>query len=211
MLGSPQTAIAGGTGMGGTMTDSKGTPGDETEVASRAVSKSELFFGFLKIGLLGFGGIAPWARRVIVEERQWVTDKEFAAILGVGQILPGPNTMNAAVMLGDRFQGVTGVLLCLVGQMLMPLVIVTSLAVVYQRFAAIPEVRAALIGAAAGAAGLVLGTALKMTQKIKPSPLALVVAVIPFVAIGLLDWPLVPVVVTMVPLSIALAAVERRA
>lgn len=211
MLGSPLTAIADGTGMGGTMTDSKGTPGDESEGASRAVSKSELFFGFLKIGLLGFGGIAPWARRVIVEERQWVTDKEFAAILGVGQILPGPNTMNAAVMLGDRFQGVSGVLLCLVGQMVMPLVIVTSLAVVYQRFASIPEVRAALIGAAAGAAGLVLGTALKMTQKIKPSPLALVVAVIPFVAIGLLDRPLVPVVVTMVPLSIALTAVERRA
>jgi hypothetical protein len=50
-----------------------------------------------------------------------------------------------------------------------------------------------------------------MTQKIKPSRLGLLVAVIPFVAIGLLDWPLVPVVVSMVPLSIALAAVERRA
>jgi chromate transporter len=197
--------------MGGTMTDSEVSPGHQGEGAPRAVSKRELFFGFLKIGLLGFGGIAPWARHVIVEERQWVTDKEFAAILGVGQILPGPNTMNAAVMLGDRFQGITGVWLCLVGQMVMPLVIVTSLAVVYQRFASIPEVRAALIGAAAGAAGLVLGTALKMTQKIKPSPLALVVAVIPFVAIGLLEWPLVPVVITMVPLSIALAAAERRA
>jgi chromate transporter len=193
------------------MTDSKASADHQGERASRAVSKSELFIGFLKIGLLGFGGIAPWARHVIVEERQWVTDKEFAAILGVGQILPGPNTMNAAVMLGDRFQGVTGVLLCLVGQMVMPLVIVTSLALVYQRFASVPEVRAALIGAAAAAAGLVLGTALKMTQKIRPSPLALLVAVVPFVAIGLLDWPLVPVVITMVPLSIALAAVERRA
>jgi chromate transporter len=197
--------------MGETMTESTGSPEHQGESALRAVSKRELFFGFLKIGLLGFGGIAPWARHVIVEERRWVTDQEFAAILGVGQILPGPNTMNAAVMLGDRFQGVIGVLLCLVGQMVMPLVIVMSLAVVYQRFASIPEVRAALIGAAAGAAGLVLGTALKMTQKIKPSPLALVVAVIPFVAIGLLDWPLVPVVVTMVPLSIALASLERRA
>jgi chromate transporter len=193
------------------MTDSKASADHQGERASRAVSKSELFFGFLKIGLLGFGGIAPWARHVIVEERQWVTDKEFAAILGVGQILPGPNTMNAAVMLGDRFQGVTGVLLCLVGQMVMPLVIVTSLALVYQRFASVPEVRAALIGAAAAAAGLVLGTALKMTQKIEPSPLALLVTVVPFVAIGLLDWPLVPVVITTVPLSIVLAAVERRA
>src|SRR3984885_4896518 len=98
----------------------------------RVVSKRELFLGFLKIGLLGFGGIAPWARHVIVEEKRWVTDKEFAAILGIGQILPGPNTMNASVMLGDRFQGIPGVLLCLAGQMAMPLVIVTSLAVTYE-------------------------------------------------------------------------------
>src|ERR1700755_2742534 len=69
----------------------------EQSADSGEVSKAELFFGFLKIGMLGFGGIAPWARHVIVEERRWLTEKEFAAILGVGQILPGPNTMNASV------------------------------------------------------------------------------------------------------------------
>jgi chromate transporter len=177
----------------------------------RVVSKQELFFGFLKIGLLGFGGIAPWARHVIVEEKRWVTDKEFAAILGIGQILPGPNTMNASVILGDRFQGVTGVLVCLLGQMAMPLVIVTGLALVYERFASVPEVRAALVGAAAGAAGLVLGTALKMIQKIRPSALAILMAIIVLVAIGVLEWPLVPVVFVVVPLSIAAASLERRA
>lgn len=178
--------------------------------SARSVSKQELFLGFLKIGLLGFGGIAPWARHVIVEERRWVTEKEFAAILGIGQILPGPNTMNAAVIIGDRFQGVAGVLLCLLGQMAIPLVIVTSLAVVYERFAGIPEVKAALMGAAAGAAGLVAGTALKMIQKIRPKPLACVVVALAFVAIGLLSYPLVPVVVVLVPLSIAINALEHR-
>ena len=184
---------------------------NQGEEAGRSVSKRELFLGFLKIGLLGFGGIAPWARHVIIEERRWLTDKEFAAILGIGQILPGPNTMNASVMIGDRFQGIPGVLVCLLGQMAMPLVIVTSLAVVYQRFADVPEVRVAVIGAAAGAAGLVLGTALKMAQKIKPTPLSLLVGAIAFAAIGLLQWPLVPVVAVLVPLSVAAAAMERRA
>jgi chromate transporter len=177
----------------------------------RVVSKQELFFGFLKIGLLGFGGIAPWARHVIVEEKRWVTDKEFAAILGIGQILPGPNTMNASVMIGDRFQGVAGVLVCLLGQMAMPLVIITGLALVYERYASVPEVRAALVGAAAGAAGLVLGTAVKMIQKIRPSALAILMAIIVLVAIGVLEWPLVPVVFVVVPLSIAAASLERRA
>src|ERR1017187_6305360 len=110
-------------------------PEDQHEEGRRTVSKTKLFLGFLKIGLLGFGGIAPWARHVIIEERRWLTEKEFAAILGIGQILPGPNTMNASVMIGDRFQGVGGVLACLLGKMAMPLVIITSLAVVYQRYA----------------------------------------------------------------------------
>jgi chromate transporter len=181
------------------------------DAPARTVSKADLFLGFLKIGLLGFGGIAPWARHVIIEERRWLTEKEFAEILGVGQVLPGPNTMNAAVMIGDRFQGVAGVLLCLLGQMAMPLVIVTSLAVVYERFAAVPEVHAALIGAAAGAAGLVLGTALKMTRRLKPTLIALLFLGAAFVVIGLLEWPLVPVVLVLVPLSIVAARMERRA
>jgi chromate transporter len=193
------------------MSNANASEEEPVEQSRQTVSKSELFFGFLKIGLLGFGGIAPWARHVIIEERRWLTEKEFAAILGIGQILPGPNTMNASVMIGDRFQGITGALLCLLGQMAMPLVIITSLAVVYQRYASVPEVKAALIGAAAGAAGLVLGTALKMAQKIKLTPLGLLVGLMAFGSIGLFEWPLVPVVVVLVPLGVAAAAWERRA
>jgi chromate transporter len=181
------------------------------EDAAKTVSKLDLFLGFLKIGLIGFGGIAPWARHVIIEERRWLTDQEYAAILGIGQILPGPNTMNAAVLIGDRFQGVAGVLLCLAGQMAMPLVIVTSLAVVYEHFSAVPDVKAALAGAAASAAGLVMGTALKMARKIRLTRLALLVAIMGVVAIGLLAWPLVPVVLMLVTLGIVAAALERRA
>ncbi|HEY4252091.1 MAG TPA: chromate transporter [Roseomonas sp.] len=187
----------------------RGTAGPDA-VAGR-VGKAELFLGFLKIGMLGFGGIAPWARHVIIEERRWLSEKEFAAILGIGQILPGPNTMNAAVIIGDRFQGIAGVLLCLLGQMAAPLVIVTALATIYERFASVPEVGSALVGAAAGAAGLVLGTAAKMAWKIRPAPPSLLVAAGGFVAVGLLEWPLVPVVAALVPLGIAAAALERRA
>jgi chromate transporter len=187
------------------------SPDNKVSASARNVSKRELFLGFLKIGLLGFGGVAPWARHVIIEERRWLTDREFAAILGIGQVLPGPNTLNAAVIIGNRFQGVAGVLLCLLGQMAMPIVIVVALAAVDDRFAAVPEVRAGLAGAAAGAAGLVLGTGLKMIQRIRPTPLASLVGALGFSAIGVLGWPLVPVVAVLVPLGIAAAVLERRA
>jgi len=177
----------------------------------RIVTRAELFLGFLKIGMLGFGGIAPWARHIIVEERRWLTETEFAAVLGIGQVLPGPNTMNAAVIIGDRFQGLVGALLCVVGQLLVPLVIVTALGAAYLHFAGVPAVHALVAGAAAGAAGLVMGTAVKMARNIRPKPFALGIAAAGFVAIGIMEWPLVPVVAVLVPLSIGGAALERRA
>ena len=177
----------------------------------KQVSKAELFLGFLKIGLLGFGGVGPWVRHVIVEERRWLTDQEFAEILGAGQVLPGPNTTNAAVFIGDRFQGVPGVLACLLGMMAMPLVIVTSLAAIYDRVASVPEVNAGLTGAAAAAAGLVLGTALKMIRNIRPDPVAWLVIALGFAAVAVFGWPLVPVVVVLVPVAIVLAMLRRPA
>jgi chromate transporter len=171
----------------------------------KQISSAELFLGFLKIGLLGFSGVGPWARHVIVEERRWLTDKELAEVLGVGQMLPGPNTMNAAVIIGERFQGVPGVVSSLLGMMAMPLAIVTALAAVYDRFASIPEVRVSLIGAAAAAAGLVLGTALKMIRNIKLAPMAFVVVALGFASIAVFGWPLVPA-----PVAIVLTALGRR-
>jgi chromate transporter len=176
----------------------------------RRVSRTALFLGFLKIGMLGFGGIAPWARRVIVEERAWLDDGEYAALLGVGQVLPGPNTMNAAVMIGDRFQGASGALLSLAGLMAMPLAILVTLASLYARFAALPAVSAAVAAVAASAAGLVIGTAIKMMLNIRASWTAWPFAAVVFAATALLRLPLVPVIAIMAPLSIIAAARERR-
>jgi chromate transporter len=174
------------------------------------IGRTELFLGFLKIGLLGFGGVAPWARHVIVEERHWLTDAEYAAVLGVGQVLPGPNTVNAAVMIGDRFQGPVGACLSLLGMMAMPLAILVALTSIYGQVAGVPAVQAALAGAAAGAAGLVVGTALKMARRIRPTPRAVLFGGLAFVAVGLLHLSLALAVLVLGPLSIAAAAWERR-
>ena len=179
--------------------------------AAKRVGRMELFLAFLKIGLLGFGGVAPWARRVIVEERAWLSEEEYASLLGVGQILPGPNTLNLAVMVGDRFQGAVGSLIAVAALMTMPLAILMAVASLYERFAALPEVASAMSGTAAAAAGLVIGTALKMTRRLRPTRIAILFGLVAFLAIGVLRFPLIAVVVVMAPLSIAAAVLERRA
>lgn len=176
----------------------------------RRVGRAELFLGFLKIGMLGFGGVAPYARHIIVEERGWLTELEFAETLGLGQILPGANTINAAVLIGDRFRGVSGVAVCLLGLMAVPLVVATLLSIVYDQFAGQPAVNAALTGAASAAAGLVLGTGLKMAVRSRPKARGLFVIAAAVVSVGIFQAPLVPILLILAPVSILLARPQAR-
>jgi chromate transporter len=175
-----------------------------------AVTRSSLFMAFLEIGLCGFGGVAPWARYVIVEKRRWMSGRDYTELLGIASVLPGANTVNLAVLLGDRARGITGSLAALAGLLLMPLVILVGLAALYDRFGDLPDVRNALMGAAAATAGLVLGTAGKMMMNLKPGPIAIITGAGIFVAVGLLRIPLLSSLAVAVPASLALTVIFAR-
>jgi chromate transporter len=174
------------------------------------VSRTELFLGFAKIGLLGFGGVAPWARHVIVGEERWLSEREYASILGVGQVLPGPNTVNSAVIVGDRFQGAAGALCAVLGLLCTPIAVLIGIALIYDRISGLPSVGAAIGAGAAAAAGLVIGTAIKMARRIAPSAAAVAVGFAAFAAVGLLHVPMALAIAVLGPISIALAWRERR-
>jgi chromate transporter len=168
-------------------------------------SRMGLFLTFLKIGVSGFGGVGPWARHIIVEERGWLTDREYAELLAFCQVLPGPNVGNVSVMIGDRFHGVVGSVISLTGLMTGPFAILLMLGLLYDRLSAVPAIEGAITGVAAAAAGLFIGMALRMAERLQLSVIALAIAACAFVAVGLLRWPLTAVLLTLAPLSIALA------
>lgn len=174
------------------------------------LSLSELFFGFLKVGVSGFGGVMPFARRMIVEERRWLTEAEFLDVLSLSQFLPGPNIVNVSVIIGRRFQGVLGSLAATAGLMLMPLVIVLLLATLYAQYARFDAVRNALGAMSAAASGLILATALKLARPIRSSTWQMAVAAAVFIAIALLRVPLIWVLAVICPLSLGLAWRTRR-
>jgi chromate transporter len=169
------------------------------------LSLGDLFFGFLKVGLSGFGGVMPFARRMIVEQRRWLTEAEFLDVLSLSQFLPGPNIVNVSVIIGRRFQGIAGSIAATGGLMLMPLVIVLVLATIYGQFAQIEAVRNALDGMSASASGLILATALKLARPIRRSAWQIGVCAVVFVAMALLRVPLLWVLIVMCPLSFGLA------
>lgn len=162
----------------------------------------DLFLTYGRIGLIGFGGINAWARRVLVEEKRWLTDQEYAETLGLGQVLPGPNALNAAIMVGDRFHGTAGAIAAPGAMFGGPLVLLAGLAMFYDAYGEVPVVKAVLAGVAAAAAGMVLGTAAKMTQKIRPPPTLLAVGLCALVAAGVFRVPLPYVVLGLAPFGI---------
>jgi len=136
-------------------------------------SPVELFIAFTSLALQGFGGVLPVAQRELVDKRAWLTREEFAETLSVGQVLPGPNVVNMALMIGDRYFGWRGALAALAGILLAPLAIVLVLATVYARIAAHPMALGAIRGMGAVAAGLIFAMAIKLAPTLKKNPLPL--------------------------------------
>jgi chromate transporter len=180
-------------------------PSPSPDHAPRPPSRAELFLGYLKIGLLGFGGVAVWSRRVVVEERRWLSERDYAEVIGVGQVLPGPNIGNAAVMIGRRFHGLPGALLATSGMYAAPLAILLLLCALYERYGDLPQVGEALRGVAAAAAGMVIGTALKMASRLTLPPEAFAVIALAALAAAWARLPLPLIVLGLAPVSVGLA------
>ena len=149
-----------------------------------------LFLGFSSVGLSGFGGVLPFARRMLVEERRWMTAEEFNAQLGLCQFLPGPNVVNLAVLVGKRQAGLAGAVVAPLGLLAGPMLIVLILALLYDRYGNLPLAQSMLRGIAAVGCGLLFAMAWRMGMAIKDKPAFLPFTILVVAAIAWLRWPM---------------------
>jgi len=167
-------------------------------------SLAVLFGSFFSVGMLGFGGVLPLARRMIVEQRRWLSAPEFSDLLSLCQFLPGANIVNLSVALGGRWHGPLGAVVALAGLLVAPIAVVIGLGAVYLRWRGVAPVAHGFAGLSAAASGLVLATALRIAGPLGGKPRALAVAAVACAALALLRLPLLPVLLVLVPASIAL-------
>ena len=170
-----------------------------------------LFRTFARISLYGFGGVLAWTYRILVQEKRWLSDVEFNELLALAQFLPGPNIINFSVVFGSRLYGRAGAVAALGGLLGVPLVAVILMGAIYARFGELAALRGALAGISAAAAGMIIAVVAKLSKPLFVRPLGPgpLVAIVCFVAIGVLRWPLVWVLVVLAPLSFALAYWRR--
>jgi chromate transporter len=171
---------------------------------------AELFLAFFKITLMGFGGTLMWTRRMFVERKRWMTAEEFNDVYALCQFLPGPNVVNLTAVFGSRMRGPTGAIAAWSGFLLLPFCVMLVAAMLYERYGDVEIVRRVLSGIAPAAAGLLIATAAKMAAPMFRSfgPAPLVVLATAF-AIGVMRWPLLLVLIVIIPVSIGVAWVTR--
>lgn len=173
------------------------------------ISPLDLFLAFSQLAMSGFGGVLPWAHRTLVERKGWLTQREFVDTLALGQLLPGPNIGNMAVMIGYRFAGYTGAAAAFAGLVAGPFLLMIAAGLAYQTYGALPLVQQALSGMSAVAAGLVLATGLKMSGSLKRHWRPWLFTALALTGVGALRWPLLAVVGALAPFAIAAAWREQ--
>jgi chromate transporter len=176
-------------------------------VAPPQPSIAELCLAFAGVSISSFGGVLAWARRMLVENKGWMTAQEFNDLLALCQFLPGPNIVNLCAVFGARMRGIPGALACLVGLLGPSVVLMIAAGAAYRRFGALTEMHGVLSGLAAAAAGAVIAAAVKMAEplvRVRLGP-EHAVALATFVAVGVLRLSLPLVLLVIVPASIGLA------
>ena len=166
-------------------------------------SKSVLFWAFTGLALQGFGGVLTVVQRELVDKRQWLTMEQFVEEWAVAQIMPGPNVVNLSLMVGGRYFGLGGALAALAGLLLAPTALVLLLAAAVAGVADSEVAHGMLRGLGAVSAGLIAAVGLKMLTALRNNPMGrwtcLALAVLTFVVIGLLRWPLAGLLLSLGP------------
>jgi chromate transporter len=184
----------------------------EVGKASARIGLLAIYRAFFRLGVTSFGGgTAGWLYREIVQRRQWIDDGEFLSDAGLGRLVPGSGGVNLTVQVGQRLRGASGAAAAVFGLLSGPFVIVLALAAGLASFDQNPTLHAAIDGVAAAAIGLTFATGLQLIKfnRASAGPLAVTLATV--LCVGVLRWPMIPVVLCLAPVSIGLALLDRRA
>jgi len=109
----------------------------------------ELLWSFFQIGLFSIGGgyaAMPLIQHQVVDVHPWLTMTQFADIMTIAEMTPGPIAINSATFVGIQVAGLPGALVATIGCVLPSCVIVLTLAYVYYRFRGLTMVQGVLAG-----------------------------------------------------------------
>ena len=156
------------------------------------VTLSQAGHEYLKVGLLSFGGPAAQIalmHKVFVEDRKWLTEKQYLSALNFCMLLPGPEAMQLSAYIGWRLHGVAGGLLAGLLFILPGALIIACLAIFYVYFGDLAWLKAAFLGVKAAVIMIVIQALIRVSKKALLGVLHRLVAIFAFIGIFVLEIP----------------------
>ena len=158
---------------------------DETDRPLRQRLR-ELLALFGLLGIIGFGGPAAHIalmRREVVDRRRWMTDQGVMDLVGLTSLIPGPNSTELAMLIGQQRAGMRGLLVAGLAFILPAAAIVLALAWAYVSYGTTPPGEGLLYGLKPVILGIVAAAVLSFGRVSAATPLSAVIA-----AAGALGW-----------------------
>ena len=146
---------------------------------SRGVRLRELVAVFGTLGIIGFGGPAAHIalmRREVVERRGWLSDQQLVDLMGVTNLIPGPNSTEMAMLVGRLRAGGAGLVVAGLAFILPAVAIVLALAWAYVAYGAAPAGEALLYGVKPVIVAVVAAALIAFARAPLSGPLRIVVA-----------------------------------
>lgn len=128
----------------------------------------ELAALFLKLGIIGFGGPAAhiaMMQQEVVEKRKWLTEQEFLDLLGATNLIPGPNSTEMAIHIGQEKGGWRGLIIAGACFIFPAVLIVGFLAWLYKDYGQLPQVQPFIYGIKPAVIAVILGAVFPLAKK----------------------------------------------
>jgi len=176
-----------------------------------AVGLLQLLGTFVRLGAMTFGGsVQSWVHREVVERLGWIDNKAFLSGLTVAQVLPGANPVNIALYVGLKLRGGVGAAVAVVGMIVPAFCVILCLGYFYRGYGHLAVVHFVLAGLAASGVGATLTMGIKVARRLPRNLITALIAVTVFFVVGVLRWPMIPVVAVAIPASIVVAFLANR-
>jgi chromate transporter len=141
------------------------TAGQDDGTVGVGIARFALYF--LRLGAAGFGGpiaLAGYMQQTLVEERRWISSKDYLDGLALAQLAPGPLAAQLAIYLGFARGGVFGATLVAIAFILPSFLMVWGISAAYVAYGGLPWMQAVFYGVGAAVIGIIARSAYKLTR-----------------------------------------------
>ncbi len=173
-----------------------------------------LFTSMLYISAFTFGGgfvIVTFMKKKFVDELHWINEDEMLDMTALAQSAPGAIAVNAAILVGRRVAGFTGMIMSVLGTIIPPITILAVISLFYKAFATNPWVAAVLGGMQAGVAAVICDVVWNLGAKVVKEKSAMSIAIMAgaFIATAFFKVNVIVIILCAAALGVIRLLVER--